>query len=249
MIELVIMSRGRSHHLEKSLASLHSQNLPKSKWSYRICENPNGINREKEILESSADWILFLDEDCSLPDACFLERFQKLTHDFPEVQVWGGLYLTEKKSAYSVKAYNELCNSWVLLSDQKVRTGNLLGGSMALHVPSVKPYLKENPIHWGGEETFLLRVLQKNGMTCRHTPELNVIHHPDPQTLQTLWKRGAAHGKSRKQFQLETSRYSSQGVSYALKQFAYWPVWALHFASLAKEVAVQKTVPKDKLLQ
>jgi len=248
MIEVVVLTQGK-FALGAAIQSLESQEFPDHQWKYRIAENPIGLSREDEILKSSAEWIFFLDEDCLLPDGQFLNRFESLSKTFPEVQIWGGLYLSFNQAAYSVKAYNELCNFWVLLSHQGARTRNLLGGALALHIPSVKPLIQKNPISWGGEDTYLLRVLQKAGIDSRYSKEISVYHNPPPQSLLALWNRASKHGESRKKYHLETPTYSLNGFLHAFRNIRFWPVWAFHFVSLAKGLTNLKIVQEDRSQQ
>lgn len=247
MIQVAVMSQGRSHFLEKTRLALEAQTLPTDQWRYKIVQSPSGISRESEILKSEGDWLLFLDEDCRLPDPDFLQRFRNLTSRFPDVVVWGGLYLSPPSSSYSVRAYNELCNFWVLLSQQKNQFNNLLGGCLALHVPKVTPVLKSNPIFWGGEDTFLLRGLQAHGLNCRLSKDISVYHQPDSQSLTKIWSRGFLHGLNRNRFNLQTPSYSMRGWSHAIRNIHFWPFWALHFFSLAMGLTGQKTGLASKM--
>lgn len=246
MIEVVIISQGRNAFFERALASVQAQNFPKSKYKWKLIKNFEKVDREKEVLNSDSEWIFFLDEDCHLPDPEFLSRFKTLAANHPSVHLWGGLYQNSLNSSYTEKAYNQLCNFWVLLS---ANDENLLGGCLALHVPTVKPLLTKNPISWGGEETFLLRSLQRNKLNCRLNQDLNVKHSPGPQSLQTVWQRGLVHGFNRIEFKLGTRKVAAKGLLFGFKNFFYWPFWLLHFSSVAMGSLSLKTVQASTKLQ
>jgi hypothetical protein len=232
VIEILVMSQGKERLVQRALASLHQQNFPRDLYQFRTIESQNGINREEALHSSSADWVVFLDEDCVLPSENFLWHLQNQILEKPEIAAWGGLYDSEPHASYSQKAYNELCNSWLLLSSHGDRTSNLLGGILALHVPTVKPLLQRNPISWGGEDTYMLRRLQENGIAMAWSERLNVLHSPPSQTLARWKERALLHGMNRQRYALQTSKVSFKGLCRLLLNFRFWPLWSLHFAFL-----------------
>lgn len=246
MIEVLIMSNGKSELCRKAVESVEKQNFSKNKFSWRVVHNSNGVSRENELQKSEAAWVLFLDEDCELPDNLYLLRAQEIIDQSPTSSYFGGFYLSKVNAPYSVKAYNQLCNAWVLNSQSKKSTYNLLGGCLLVRANSVRWGIKENPISWGGEDTYMLRKWQESGRWGCVRSELSVYHCPEKQTFKKLKSRAYVHGQHRYIYNLGTKSISSEGVTYALKNIKYWPVWFAHFAYVAAGSTVQKIGPIHK---
>jgi hypothetical protein len=227
------MSSGRPERapcLKRALTSI--EKFADSSVCVRSVVNALGVDRESQILASSSEWILFLDEDCEIPSRKFFEKLSGLTRASGNIAIFGGLYLDPPKATYGTQAYNRLCNLWVLKSQTEIGVANLLGGCLLVHATAIKSEVKKNPIRWGGEDTFLLRSLQRAGFVCRLERGLSVIHSPPRAPWSSFFRRAFLHGKHRERFSLHTTGMSFEGWKYLLLGFRFWPFWALHFLAL-----------------
>lgn len=238
VVEVLILSSDQNSFLaQRALNSVLSQNI---KPRCRIIENKRSVDREAAIRSSEADWLVLLDEDCYFDSPSALHKFICQSELHPEISIWGGRYQSESTASYSVRAYNELCNVWVQSSETFEKTGNLLGGCLALKVANVRDSLSANPIAWGGEDTYLIRQLQKKGFRTRQSPLLRVVHAPSSQTFSRIRRRALLHGKNRSEFQLQTTCYSSAVGLLLVRSIRFWPFWALHFLFLTLGSAIRK---------
>jgi hypothetical protein len=221
------MSSGRQKCLKQALRSI--EEFADKDVKARAVINKNGIDRESQVINSTAEWVFFMDEDCEIPGKIFFEKIKKLTLKKSKFSIYGGLYLDQPGSTYRSRAYNRLCNLWVLKACHADMALNLLGGSLLVHAPSVKSDLKNSPIAWGGEDTFLLRKLQEAGHLCSLEKDLSLIHNPPSTSFFQFVRRAFLHGSHREKFQLGSSGVNHKSWRYLFANFRYWPIWTLHF--------------------
>jgi len=150
-----------------------------------------------------SDWLLFVDEDCTLLPEQY-DRIQNilLKENLDTNCIWGVNYARQRVGSLWGRAYNWIQRSWVRLSGEMRGTRpsveNLLGGFLLIHrhVFSDLGGFSEK-IPWGGEETEFLRRAKKKGYQARLLDEFEIKHQKNLNFggfLRRAWYQGYARG-------------------------------------------------------
>jgi len=230
MISVVICSMSRQFLLNRCLESVQKQDLHIADNEIYILDTKLKIARLDGVRRTSQELVLFLDEDCELPDSQYLNRLQRAYQMSDKKSILGGCYLNSRQAGYSAKAYNSLCNSWVLSTGQDQTIENLLGGCLAIP----RKILDQNTLNectsWGGEDTFLLRQLQKGGVRLTLLRELDVVHHAQG-TIAKWIRRGFRQGYHREKYFL-SSKKKNFSTRLLYQGVVFFPYYFMHFLSL-----------------
>lgn len=220
MISVIVSSIGRQKVLEQCLSSLRRQTLAPT--DIIVLETHLKMSRLEGVQKAQGSILLFLDEDCELPDENYLSRLVMTTEQLGASFVLGGLYQNAEKASYSARSYNSICNLWA------ANNGNLLGGCLILPKEILAQRTWNDSIGWGGEDTYLLRQLQKAGVSLVLDRQLDVIHN-DQSSLRKWTRRAFRQGYHRQKYQLASPnmRFSSELLSQTLSHF---PFYCLHFS-------------------
>jgi len=219
-LSIVIPSLGHVHFLQLLLESLRRQDftgnsevllcvtgadselprqLPalKPNMELKMCSSPMpGISlaRNVGLDQARGETILFLDEDCFLPDAGYLRKLHEFRQAHPRV-AGGGAYLTDHdKASFASAFYNYMCNAW--LESHVAENGRaqvLLGG--CCFYPRAMVGTVRFPPHKprAGEEMDFNGELVAGGGELLFDPAWSVYHHPD-YALEDVFARAWKHG-------------------------------------------------------
>lgn len=172
---------------------------------------------------SQSDWVWMLDEDC-VPVVSPNQIYQQIA-ELDQNVIYGGIYQNPTSSSWLTQAYNFLCNFWVLES----KSENLLGGSLLISSKArIALVDQQPPFLWGGEDTYLIRQLQKGGFSCRSVSWLNVTHSPQ-QSLKKVVLRAWAHGCHAAVYGLESTKMQKQRIFKSPHFWKFSPFFAIHF--------------------
>ena len=199
----------------------------------------NFPQRIKMLNEALGTIVIFLDEDTLLKDPEFIQRVMALVEKNPKMKIFGGLYEDHPEGLWSDRAYNFICNMWVLMAARPVsteifQTKQLLGGCIVVNKENLDLGGIFDPPFWGGEDTFFFRQAQAKGISLHFSPKINV-RHPCGGNLSKWIKRAYRHGKHGVLFGLNCrENYKLQNI-FAFKR--YWfeilifsPAISLHFS-------------------
>jgi glycosyltransferase involved in cell wall biosynthesis len=175
------------------------------RFSIRLLSTPKAniaAARNVGIKNARGSLILFLDEDCSLPDSSFLERLYSFHKKNPNFG-GGGYYIDKKTNSKTPdRFYNLLCNSWVANHiDQSSQCRVLLGG--CCFYP--RQILIDNQIYFdelcsrAGEEYPFNSLYRQLGHPLILSQDWNVYHSPQNSFFQVMkksWIQGKARASS-----------------------------------------------------
>lgn len=125
------------------------------------------------------EFIYYLDSDCILPDSDHLRRLAAVASSNDRILILGGGYLCKPTATVVQKAYVWLQNQWVISGiSSNYHNTHLLGGNL-LVASSVLERVNWDPeIKFGGSEFDLVAKAEHNGVTCRWSPHVSVLHDP-----------------------------------------------------------------------
>lgn len=231
MISIIVSSFNRQKLLAICLESIHRQELKHLPIDIVILQSQRGQSRLDGLKKARGSILFFLDEDCELPDPQFLSRALQFVENNPPNSVVGGYYLNSQNSPYSAKAYNSLCNQWVNVAKKNNVSENLLGGVFLTHRNVLSTFEERSTTMWGGEDTYLFRKLQEQGVSTLISPELSVIHN-DQSSLSKWTRRAFLHGYNRNKYHLGSKKFRFNPVIFK-EAFLYLPYYFLHFSILS----------------
>lgn len=275
-LSILIYSNKNDLLLSRCLKSIHKQSLsPKqiivsqsdAPIAIKLKQPPTGFhNRGVHLDLVGTEILLYLDEDTELPNEFYLENLVNLFQKYPYMGVLGGAYCSSNisnKTSRWEKAYNHLCESWLLLqikgkntclldnrkldkTFQKLKfieVHQLLGGCFALHLARMncsKMELKNYwPNFWGGEEFVFFQNLRQKQINFYNFRSLNVLHYPNVSLINCL-KRAWRQGKTK------SGLYEKKiPVIQHLPPIYFWDFYFLHFIILwiSKIFATPNQIP------
>lgn len=150
----------------------------KLKW----LTSPAGANRarQKGSAESSGLVLLFLDDDCTIPDEFFLQRHFELHQADPLTAAFGGPYDLQSPVTLWGKTYHFLQMKW--LDDHRLPQGkstHLLGGNSSYKRSALEAHGYDEKIIFGGTETELQLRMRKAGLSFKLVSDLKILHDGD----------------------------------------------------------------------
>jgi hypothetical protein len=145
-------------------------------------------------LQAQYSILVFLDDDCVVRSRTFLADLWNYFRD-PENQVVAGLYAQAEELSYLARAYNHICNLWVLNStDLSGACRNFLGGFFSVR-KDLFPFdidLAGSP-RCGGDEYLIRNYFEKKNVPIKLS-HLKVHHRPRGNGISFL-KRAYIHGR------------------------------------------------------
>jgi glycosyltransferase involved in cell wall biosynthesis len=178
-VEVIVVENGASGDLRPRLASYQKKF---SKLTHLYLSG-QGVNyaRNAGLERAVGEWILFLDDDCQIPNDWSIQSFRKLSKEFPDAKGFGGYYLTKFGAPSSATYYNSLCNFWLdVFIGTEGRALRLLGGNCFFRADIFKAETKfRQEISYGGSESELQSRLVAKGASFYLSKNLSVIHRPD----------------------------------------------------------------------
>lgn len=174
------------------------------------CVGKLGVNRARNFGAHKArgELLLFLDDDCVLPNQNFLNELHLLFQERPDFFALGGRYLSSRGAGWRVRGYNSMANAWI---GSRVKAGErnlpisrstqLLGGNACYRreLFALGHDFDENIVSGGDEAEFHSR-LCRNGFNLGLSERLDVIHLAD-NSWRTLvlraWRQGRGRAQSR----------------------------------------------------
>jgi hypothetical protein len=140
--------------------------------------------------EAKNEWLVFLDEDCEILDQSFFTAIETQTFD-----IQAGFYLNAPGAGYWAKAFNSICNLWV------IQNQSFLGGLFCVHRSKFPLHLNylETPI-WGADEAILCNYFRSAGLSIHPNPNLFVRHHANESCFR-FFRRAFQHGRYKSLYQ------------------------------------------------
>ena len=137
------------------------------------------IARNKGLERAKGDVVIFLDDDCYLQDAGFIEKIYRRHEAHPECLGIGGRYLLKKNANSFETAYHLIADHWLTQSKRRRdETTNLVGGNCSFKIAPLGSKLRfDDSIAFGGTETALFDALSKEGFVFLLCDDLLVEHH------------------------------------------------------------------------
>lgn len=157
-----------------------------------------GVNaaRNEGLRAAQSQILVFLDDDCELPDQTWLVRIWKRFSDFPQADAIGGGYELKNKENIFFVCHNKFTNFYVKKNRLNANmTKALLGGNLALRkeVFGDVGYFDEHIVYGSAETEFNERFLKKE-KRMYYFDDLSVYHLlADRKFIQYLaknFKRG-----------------------------------------------------------
>ncbi len=198
LLSFVIPTRhARSKSLARLLDSI-DKNPPLDGWEIILVENNSakpilhnsqrnlhyihtttiGANHARNlgIKKTRGQYICFLDDDCEIP-ASFIPYLKKLINNFPNVDAWGGEYISPEcfPNSFSL-AYFILYKIW-WKNILKWQIPFLVGGACIIKKSALQNISFESSRQFGGTEISLISQLLDNGCSIKISSHLQIIHH------------------------------------------------------------------------
>lgn len=221
-LSLIIPTRGHPTKCEPLLKSLGEQNykepfeivfcitqtesqnlLSKAKAlcpnaKVKMIDSPSpGIGRARNlgIHSASGEFLLFLDDDCSLPHPDYLSQAAINIHRSP-TSAFSGTYLNAQSSSYWSAFYNYLSHLWLMSFADQHQIPMFIGGCFLVSKAQLhqnQAYFNED-LNLAGEELQLAIQLKKGNVRFQFEPTLSVIHNTQC-TLRGLLRKSWNHGQ------------------------------------------------------
>lgn len=202
------------------------------------CVGALGVNCARNLgaRKSEGEFLLFLDDDCTLPDENFLARLFSLLSKHPQYAALGGPYESARPAPWKVTGYNAMANAWVMLgadvSAEVCSVHNLLGGNLCLRREIFERFTFDEKILSGGDETEFLRRLSAAGHLLGFAPGLAVVHLAD-SSWEGLLMRAWRQGRARENKAISTDTSQKAPLWRALKRApSLLPFSLVHFSAL-----------------
>lgn len=175
-----------------------------------------GVNiaRNKGVERARGEIVLFLDDDCYVPDKDFLERVWKKHEDHPQALAIGGPYSLEAGAGACERAYHLILHHRLRTSIRRYHEStSLLGGNWSFKTSLIERRLRfDDSITFGGSDVDLFSRLRKKGASFVVDETLAVFH----RVRLNLWslarrayKQGLAHGRYERSGQDRSRHWNS----------------------------------------
>lgn len=253
--EILVISNLLDPELESGLASLADSRVS-CHFVGKI-----GVNRARNhgINQARGDLLLFLDDDCFLPEKEFLKKLRVTANHAPEISAFGGGYLDPEDPSIWVRGYHLLTRLWLengYLSSADARgliaCRDLLGGAVLYRRAIFEKGMRfEESIRSGGDETEFHRRLAQMGYSIAFCGALSVEHRGSERwedAVTRAWNQGLGSG-----------RYDLAGKSSyrkALKELSCLPFLMMHAAVMLsarayalaerKRAGLRKSLPRRR---
>jgi glycosyltransferase involved in cell wall biosynthesis len=183
------MESGEWHLLANALGELNHPNLRVLPAKKRTL----GAARNEILEEAQGEILLFLDDDCWLPDRAHLSRRETLHRLHPD-RVIGGKYASDPTGDRR-NFYNEICNLWF---DLDVQGWKLLGGNISYPMNLVRQHQAsfDSQQDHGGNENPMNLMLWNRGVGF-HKAESLTVGHEESLSLVHLGKKAFRQGRAR----------------------------------------------------
>jgi GT2 family glycosyltransferase len=215
--------------------ALLSQNDPRI---FLDCAGKRGVNSARNLGadRSRGEFLLFLDDDCALPHANYLEGLAELFSRHSTYAALGGPYHSKEPSSWRVRGYNAMASAWAAAGADPYRevspAVNLLGGNLCVKREVFKKFQFDETILSGGDETELLRRLSVAGKALGFAPSLEVLHLADG-SWKGLLGRAWRQGRARRGSKIVKARRVGPSFLRALKgEPSLLPFSLVHFPAL-----------------
>lgn len=202
------------------------------------CVGAMGVNSARNLgaRRSEGAFLLFLDDDCALPQSDFLERLHSLLSRYPQYSAVGGPYESARPAPWKVRGYNAMANAWAALgadvSAEVSGAQNLLGGNLCLRREIFEGFAFDERILSGGDETEFLRRLSAAGHLLGFAPAMAVTHLAD-SSWEGLLVRAWRQGRARENKAIATNAARRPPLWRALrKEPGLLPFSLFHFSAL-----------------
>lgn len=163
-----------------------------------------GVNRARNLgaKNSAGNYILFLDDDCVLPNVDFLETLANMMKKDPSLKVLGGGYFSDKRDNWKIRYYNKMANEWIKVGLQPdtnsidyCPASNLLGGNVCYKSEIFdQGFFFDESIISGGDETEFHHRLKESGFTLGYSSKLDVLHQASGtwrSLITRAWNQGS----------------------------------------------------------
>lgn len=240
-IELVVCSTGvPSDEILKNLPKL-SKN-----FCVQIVDSPLrsiASARNRGIIAAKGKYILFLDDDCSLPHSNYLSYAMALTKN-NENAAWGGSYIINDPILNTSSSfYNYMCHIWLLSFENSGRLSMIIGGCSLFP----REFLITNSIFFdetkqaAAEEVLFSQKIAESQLPIHFDAHLNV-HHNSSCSHGLLFKKAWLHGREREK---NFSTLSQKKWNSYIKFFYKNPLVSLKFLPI---LAVFLTISRSARL-
>jgi glycosyltransferase involved in cell wall biosynthesis len=202
------------------------------------------VNRARNagILRSRGENLLFLDEDCVLPNKRYFSNLERILKRRPDLQGVGGRYLSPPDSGWVVRGYNAMTGAWLQAHSRLGLSRYLLGGNACYRrAVFARGFRFDESIGWGGDETEFQDRLFASGLRLATFESLNVIHNGD-NSLRRALTRAWSHGLAKQKGAAPAPPNASAFLKAAWREPALLPFSLLHFPALL--AAQAKHAPK-----
>lgn len=242
---IVVPTLTKKNHLSKLFASLQTQTchfpvevivcgtnmntdnliktLPTLPQNFHLhlsnsTEDGIGKARNKGLSLARGQFVLFLDDDCLLPDAHYLQRVTDLLLN-KENAGWCGSYIVnDPQNSFASAFYNYMSHIW-LMSFKKANTLSIvIGGCAAFSkqwLLNCNAKFRENDTK-AAEEYFFVQQLLKHNTPIFYNSDMDVFHHPQC-TFYSLLKKSWHHGRSLKEYPPSNRRTRIQAYGIFFK--------------------------------
>jgi len=159
----------------------------------------NHHSRWSCFTEYVGSWILFIDKDCELPTD-LIARLTNQLQFLNRKTIYSGKYRSDKNSSTYVRAYNQICNSWLDIGIER-GDARILGGCFLLYI-SPDLFSVENQKafaqfpKWGAEDFHFSRLMKRVGYQIYELNDFYVFHKPNFGLLKFI-RRAFLQGLNR----------------------------------------------------
>lgn len=164
-----------------------------------------GVNKARNLGVKNAlgEKVLFLDDDCVLPDENYLARLEKAYSLYSVFAGIGGGYKSDSKCSWRVSGYNKMASEWAkplsfdpYKPNAIYQTNHLLGGNACYRKEIFNQgyYFDEELISGGDESEFNARLVNA-GFKLGYSSDFDLFHLADKSwraLIMRAWNQGAA---------------------------------------------------------
>lgn len=182
---------------------------------------------------SPADWILYLDDDITVPETYFQEFF-RLLQRWPQAEIIGGPNLTPPQQKGLARDSGWLMGTWLnWVCRNRYRQGpeglrrhfrDFILCNLFVH-SRIQPQFKPS-LPWGEELGFLRDELER-GRHCVYAPGMEVYHRRR-ETLGEIREQMFRYGRGRGLLLAETSSWGERGLFWGAVELGALLGWPLH---------------------